>query len=797
MASMDVVGNSILKPDAYDKVTGGKGFPVNVSLPGMLHAKLLRSPYPHARILGMDASAAEKLPGVKAVLTPGDVPQRYFHPVFFTPPETENMVKDMLILSDRVRYAGQPVAAVAATTEEIAERALELIQVDYEELPCVFTPEAAVKEGAPTLHEQAPNNIAKQRVFEEGDLEAGFAEADYIFEDTYETQRVHTCYMEPRLCVVDCDQLGHITIHSSNQQIFGLREKLAYALEIPESQVTVIKPPYIGGGFGGKLDLGYIEPIAVLLSQKTGKPVRIEQTRYENFITTARHPSKVYLKTGVNKDGLFTARYVKSVMDVGAHATHGPMVMLGLGATAIYSYRCDNKKWEGDLVYTNNMLSGGYRGYGAPQSIFPLESQIDEICEELGWDPIEFRLKNAHQEGEQNPFLKQYNLDTYRYEDCLRQGAERIGWSERKAAGSGAGSRKRGMGLATQAYWVSGGMGIPDFYEHSGAIVKLNSDGTADLASATVDLGCGQSTILCQIVAEELGLPADRVRMVAHADTDTVPFDAPTHASRGTYCSGTAVRAGAAAAKKRLLQVASNIMEASPEDLEVRAGKVMVKGSPDTAVDVADVVKSAESPLLVEKGGEIVQPTSQEDKGTIIGVASLPPLANPVACDGGVCRGRGRYRDRAGRCASRGICSRHRQGDQSAGRRRTGGGRFSAGYGLRTHGEPGIRPGGRCLPRRRFSRLQDADRSGNAAADRLYLHRIGRAHGAIWRQRPGRAPSHRGCTGHRQCHLQRGRRANPWFTYYTGENPESAGQAVIDRHNQNDRIVSIQCGSGG
>lgn len=630
MSATTVVGKSVTRPDAVEKVTGGRGFPVNVSLPGMLHGKLLRSPYPHARIRGIDTSAAERLPGVKAVLTPADVPQRPFCPVYFVPTLAKSMVQDLLVMSDRVRWAGQPVAAVAAVSAEVAEEALELIEVDYEELPAVFDPHAAMAEGAPQIHDGVANNIAKHPVLEVGDLERGFAEADHVFEATYSTQRVHTCYMEPRVCVVDAGPDGVYTVYSSMQHIFGLREKLAYVLDLPESKVRVVKPPYIGGGFGGKLDIGHIEPIAALLSRRAGRPVRIEQTRYEDFITTARHPIEVYLKTGITKDGKFTARYARSILDTGAHATHGAEVIMVHGAFGIFfNYHCPNQKWEGYTVYTNNMIGGGYRGYGAPQGCFAVESQIDEICEHLGFDPIEFRLKNARREGEPHPFNPNFKLSTYRFEDCLRQGAERIGWAQRGKAGAGGGAtRKRGIGMAAHPVWVSGCMGFPDIYEHSGAIVKLNADGTADLATAAVDMGSGQITTLVQITAEELGLAADRVRMTRYADTDTVPFDAPSHASRVTYSAGTAVRAAAAAAKKRLLEVAATMLEANADDLEVRDGRVSVKGSPGTAVAVAEVVRRAESPY-VQMTAEGPKPTTIEEKGTIIGVSSLAPPSNP------------------------------------------------------------------------------------------------------------------------------------------------------------------------
>lgn len=633
MKNLNVVGQSVERPDAYDKVTGGKGYPVNVRLPGMLHGKLLRSPYAHARIVSIDASRAEQLPGVKAVLLPKDVPQVKFCPVYFVPVQAPSMVLDFDVMNgDIVRYVGQPVAAVAATTPEIAEAALDLIDVEYETLPAIFDPEEAMQDGAPQLHVEAPNNVAKNPSFEFGDIEKGFEEADYVFEGVYQTQRVHTCYMEPRVCVVDMDRRDNVTIHVSTQHVFGTREKLAFALGIPESKVKVVKAPYIGGGFGGKLELTAMEPVAALLSKKCGRPVRIEQTRHEDFITTTRNPIKMYLKTGVKKDGTFTARYARSILDCGAHATHGSEVIMVHGAFGIFfNYHAPHQKWEGYTVYTNNMIGGGYRGYGAPQGSFAVESQIDEICAKLNLDPIEMRLKNARKQGEPHPFNPAFTLATYGLEECLRQGADKMNWPAVRSAPRQEGTKKRGFGLAVHPVWVSGCMGFPDIYEHSGAIVKINRDGTADLATAAMDIGSGQITTLCQIAAEELGLPAGAVRMSSQVDTDNVPFDAPTHASRVTYSAGNAVKAAAAAAKKRLLEVAATIMEVSPEDLEVCHGRVSVKGVPDKSMTVAAVAQRAESPF-VQMTAEGPKPTTMEEKGTIIGVASQAPKSNPSPC---------------------------------------------------------------------------------------------------------------------------------------------------------------------
>ncbi len=631
MSQLKIIGTNTTRPDAYDKVTGGKHYPVNFSMPGMLHAKILRSPLPHAKILSIDTSAAEKLPGVKAVLTYKEVSQRPFTPVYFVPSQAKSMVLDFVVMSDRVRWTGQPVAAVAAVSADIAESALELIDIEYEELPSVFDPEEAMKDGAPQLWDSAPNNIAKNPSFSFGDLEAGFAEADHIFEGVYQTQRAHTCYMEPRVCVVDTDTQGRVTVLSSMQHSFGLREKLAFALDIPESQVNVIKPAYIGGGFGGKLDIGFIEPIAALLSRKSGKPVRLEQTRGEDFITTTRNPIKVYLKTGVKKDGTFTARYIKSILDCGAHATHGSEVIMvhGLYGT-FFPWKCANQTWEGLTVYTNNMIGGGYRGYGAPQGCFAVESQNDEICESLGLDPVEFRIRNTHKEGDPHPVLQGHLLNTYRLQECLEKAAERIGFKDRKPAGASAGSKKRGIGFACHPLWVSGCVGFPDIYEHSGAVVKLNRDGTATIVSACVDIGSGQSTMLTQVVAEELGLAMDQVKL-AYADTDTAPFDAPTHASRATYSAGTATKAAAVEVKKRLFQAAAAVMEANAEDLVLEDGKIMVKGDPKSAMAMTDIIERAESPFIqmTEQGPA---PTTIAEKGSIIAAVSMAPPSNPSPC---------------------------------------------------------------------------------------------------------------------------------------------------------------------
>ena len=630
MMESGVIGARVLNKDALDKVTGGRGFPINVKLPGMLFGKMLRSPYAHANIVSIDVDAALAQPGVKAVITSADVPQLKFNPIYFMPVDALGANRDFEVLGDRVRFAGQVVAAVAATSVEIAERACELIEVEYEELPAVFNIDDARQPGAPAIHDYSDNNVAKNAVFETGDAAAALATADHVLQQSFQTHRVNTCSLEPRVCVADYTVNGTVTIHSSNQHLFGLREKLAHALQLPIGKVCVVKPPYMGGGFGGKLDLGYLEPLSALLSKKTGRPVKITQTRAEEFITGNRNPIKVDLKTGFNSDGTIVARTAVSTTDAGGYATHGSTVIMVHGLFGfMYTYNCPNRRWEGITVHTNNVPSGGFRGYGAPQAAFAVEQQMDEISELLGIDPIELRVKNAHREGERHPFFDG-DFTTYRFEECMRKGAERIGWSDRKSAGSDKGTKKRGIGMGCVPAWTSNCTAQPDLYEHSGAIVKLNPDGTANIACGAMDIGCGQNTVYCQIVAAELGLPLDQVSMSTSIDTSNVPFDAPMHASRGTNAVGNTVKAAAADARRQLLEIAATMVDYNIADLDVCDGQICVKGESGTGVSVADVAKRSDSPLVVSSEQGPPQMTSTPYRGTIVGVATMNPTFSPI-----------------------------------------------------------------------------------------------------------------------------------------------------------------------
>lgn len=578
-----VIGNRIARVDGIAKVTGTARYAADYQLPGLLYGKIKRSPYAHARVLSIDASQALALAGVKAVLTPDDVPQvrHAGAPV----PRTRSLVADQAILTDVARFVGDGVAAVAAVSEEIAEEALDLIQVDYEVLPAVFDVDEAMRPGAPLIHGTEGNAVMPPIVVERGDVEKGFAEADYVVEGVYTTGRPVPCYMEPNACVCQFDADGRLTIWSSTQCAFMVRGILSEVLGIPLHKIRVIVE-HMGGGFGGKQDLYQHEFVCALLARKTGRPVKMEYTRQEVFLAgKSRHPVKVYLKQGVKKDGTVTARQALYVSNTGAYASHGPGIT-AVGTIDLTSlYRCnENWKLEGRSVYTNAPIAGAFRGYGAVQSIFALDVQMDELAELVGMDPVEFRIKNAVGEGDPSPSGHRLHADVLAA--CLRRGAEEIGWAERWQPPSAKHGRIRyGLGVGTEMH--SSGA-YPDIKEQSNAVLKMNEDGTITLLTGVADLGTGALTTMAQIAAEELGVPLGHIQVVS-GDTDAVPFDIGAYASRTTYVGGSAVRKAAADLKAKLLALAAEKLAMPADQLRIADGRVFVGNKP--VVSLRDLVK--------------------------------------------------------------------------------------------------------------------------------------------------------------------------------------------------------------
>ena len=569
MSDSAIIGHSVKRVDLLGKVTGAAQYAGDIQLPGMLHARTLRCKVAHANIRRIDTTRALALAGVKAVLTHENVP-RVLH-AGSPHPRSSSLAADQYILDRKVRYWGEGVAVVAATTEEIAEAALDLIEVDYEPLPAVFTVEDALAPGAPLLHEVGPggNLVIPPFRVTRGDVERGFGEADLIVEGEYEGGRPTPAYMEPNVCVCHWDGNGRLTVQLSTQTAFMVRGIMAEVLGLPLHQVRVLVD-HMGGGFGAKQDLFQSEFLCALLARQTRRPVRLEYTREETFLGgRSRHPAKVWLKQGFKKDGTITARQARLVFNSGAYGSHGPGVTI-VGTSSLTSlYRCDNVDLEGRCVYTNSPIAGAYRGYGVVQAYYALDIQLDEAAQQLGTDAAELKLKNAVREGDLAP--SGHPIVGHGLQDCIRRGMDEVNWPALRAAPRQArGSLRTGWGMGCEMH---GSSAYPGIKEQGNAIVKLNEDGTAVLMTGTAGLGTGAHTALAQIVAEELGLNFEDVHVV-HGDTDVVPWDIGAFASHTTYMGGRASQMAAAEVKRQLLARAAELLESPPDRLRVCGGLI-------------------------------------------------------------------------------------------------------------------------------------------------------------------------------------------------------------------------------
>jgi xanthine dehydrogenase molybdenum-binding subunit len=581
VSDLSVVGSSVERPDVQGKVTGAARYAGDLALPGMLHAKVKRSNVAHARIRRIDASKALAFPGVKAVLTHENVP-RVLH--YGSPhPRSASLARDQYILDHKVRYWGEGIAAVAAVSEEIAEEALDLIEVDYEELPAAFTVEQARAPDAPRIHERSDNLVVEPIRVERGDIERGFAEADLVIEGTYEMGRPTPAYMEPNVCVCRWDEEGKLTVCISTQTPFMVRGILAEVLGVPHHKVRVLVD-HMGGGFGAKQDLFQTEFLCALLARETGRPVRLEYTRRETFLGgRSRHPGTVWLKQGFKKDGTITARQARVTFNSGAYGSHGPGVT-AVGTSALTSlYRCENILLEGECVYTNTPIAGAYRGYGVVQTYYALDIQMDEAAGRLAMDPAELKLKNAVREGDIAP--SGHPIVGHGLEDCIRRGMQETGWPAVRRRAHDGGASRRGWGMGCEMH---GSSAYPGIKEQGNATVRMNEDGTVQLFTGATGLGTGAHTALAQVVAEELGVRFQDVAVV-HGDTDVVPWDIGAFASHTTYMGGRAAQMAAAEVKRQVLDLAADALEAGAADLEIRSGTISVKGS-DRQLSVRDAV---------------------------------------------------------------------------------------------------------------------------------------------------------------------------------------------------------------
>lgn len=605
-ATTTVVGKSVLRVEGRDQVTGRLQFVDDIQFAGMLYTKVKMSPYPNARILSIDASRAEKLPGVEAVLTHKDIPHNRFG----------GFVQDQPVLADEyVRHVGQAVVAVAAVDEDVAQQAVDLVQVEYEPLPPIFDVHESMRPGAPLIHDGGNVHYYAGRDHREirlGDVEEGFRQADLLIEKNYTIQMREHCPIEPQVSVAVPDYGGKVNIYSVTQAPFFNQILVAGILKKPLNLVRVISGT-VGGGFGAKNDLS-CDHITALLALKTQRPVKWLWTREEEFLNSSvdnPYPVALY-KTGVKKDGTITALYVKAIQDAGAFCIFSTV---GLDKFGIYGrgpYNIPNYWSDGWLVYTNKPASGALRGFNVSSCGFTYEANMDFVAAQLGLDPVEFRLKNLVKEGDLS--ATQMPMKSVTARETLMGAIEGFGgWDPRPAgprdggqerrsfALGGADAKRRGRGVSV-GY---SGVGASGGNDPSMAEVELNHDGSIKVKAGAVDIGGGEKTVLSQIAAEEMGVPLEDIRIIL-ADTENTPLSTGTFGNRETYITGNAIRQACGELKQILFDMASEELNVAPEQLELRDRMVVVVNAPEQAVPIADLASKAvwlQGKYLAGRGG--------------------------------------------------------------------------------------------------------------------------------------------------------------------------------------------------
>jgi xanthine dehydrogenase molybdenum-binding subunit len=575
MQEFTAVGKRIPKVDAVEKATGRSRYIHDIKLPGMLYGKILYSKYPHARIVNIDTSKARRLMGVRAVLTGDKIPQIRF-----------GIYRDNIPLkAGKVRSYRDEVAAVAAISPEIAQEAVDLIEVAYESLPGVFDPEEAMQEGAPLVHEEHKTNVLKMPWrFQSGDVEAARREAHHVVEDQYRVTWVTHCCMGTSGCVAEFDQSNNLTVHS-NTQIPSLAQKdfmdALVAMGLQDRRVRVIKSA-IGGAFGSKLDTYAYEYIAILLAHYARRPVRIVFDRREEFVaTSARQPAIINISRGCDKEGMLRFRDISMILDNGAYTSWGattPSVMM-MPISSLY--RVPNVRYRATCVYTNNTYSQAMRGYGNPQATFAIESSMDGLAREAGIDPLEFRLMNANQPGEVTP--QNFRITTCGLRECMEEVGKRLGWGKAKGRGEG-------LGIASLIH-VGGGARVYKS-DGCGTILKMDDQAKVNVFTGATDMGQGADTVIAQVVAEELGVEVSDVHVI-HTDTDVCPWDVGAHASRTTFVACNSALGAARKVRGEILQLASEQLLDPPERLAIRNRMVYSVEDPEKRVEMTKLLRKA------------------------------------------------------------------------------------------------------------------------------------------------------------------------------------------------------------
>lgn len=580
MDEYSVIGHPVPQIDAKERALGSAEFVSDIKLAGMLYGRILRSPHPHARILHIDTSKAKRLAGVKAVVTAEDTPKVPFGP------RTEDW---MIMAVDKVRFIGDEVAGVAAVDEDTAEEALDLIRVEYEELPAVFDPLEAMKPEASLIHDKE-RNIVSEFKLTKGDVDQAFKESDIVHSASYYTSQVYQAYLEPMACVTDIDLAGKLTFYLATQIPSMTRLTYAKALNLSLEKIRVVVP-YYGGAFGGKMETN-LHLVAAILSQKTGRPIRMVNPREEDFMAgNPRVPMYIDLRIGAKKDGTLTGKEVKVIGAAGGRAVYSMVIV----ATACYRvdslYHFKNLKTEGFTVYTNTVPTSAMRGFGNAQMTFALESSMDAIADAIGMDPAELRIKNGIRTGEVS--IHGWKIGSSGLEECIRKATEVSGWKKKRAEKRFA----RGIGLACCNH-VCGNRAFSREFDGGAGIVRIGREGKVLVYHGESDMGQGQRTVFAQIVAEELGISIDRIE-VAHVDTDISPFGMGSFATRGTVFGGNGVKAAAADAKRQIFDLAAEMLEANPADLEAKEGRIYVRGVPEKNIPFQKVAESG----LYKRGG--------------------------------------------------------------------------------------------------------------------------------------------------------------------------------------------------
>ncbi len=581
--TLNVAGTSVVRRDLEIKLTGEARYTSDLKLPGMLHCAILRSPHPHADVISLDASEALKLPGVRAVVTPFDVPAGRLAP-------------DLAILDARVRFVGDEVAAVAADDLDTARAALELLRVEYSILPHYISPEAALAADAVAIHPGGNLALGEVLSLERGSVAEGFAEADVVLEDEFGIPTHSASPLEPRAALASWgeDEEVDLTVWKTTRGVHVDRDALAGALGIPAHRIRVVGP-HLGAGYGNK-DETRLAALAAVLSQRAVRPVRLEYSREDEFIAgRVRHAATIHIRAGFKSDGSITAIEASALLDTGAYLASGAGVARRTGQGILYLYHCANAKYEAHLAYTNRPTAGSYRALGAPQGHFALESLMDRAAEHFGMDPLDFRLRNhVRPEGQpgqrvtppdrvvdSQPLEGGIPFSSNGLQQCLELGAEAFGWQDYRPERPADPTLKRGRGMSIMIY--RGGPGSP-----SAAEVRVEKSGSIKLITGLMDVGEGATTVLPQIAAEVLGTEYDQVEAV-FADSQGTP-DAPiTAGSTATFSTGTAVVQAATEVREALLELASSGLEVPAYDLDVAQGWVFVRSDPSRRMSLAEV----------------------------------------------------------------------------------------------------------------------------------------------------------------------------------------------------------------